>query len=118
MIYLLSGGVGSDFNFVDGELNGLGGGFGAQVVHPCLEPQLPAVEVHRAHLAKVRFGNVNVEGLGLVDVGAPVGGLLQHVLLADLPHGLVQVADLLRNLLIKYLDLDLYLNQDFLTIKT
>ena len=93
LLYLLSRVGRLDLQLVHGELDGLGGGLSPQVVHPSLQTQLPTVEVHRAHLAKVWLGNVDVKGLGLVDVGAPVGRLSQHVLLADLPHSLVQVAD-------------------------
>ena len=74
---------------VHGELDGLGGRLGPQVVHPGLQAELPAVKVHRAHLAEVGLGDVHVEGLGLIDEGAPVRGHLQDGLLADFPDLLV-----------------------------
>ena len=88
-----------DLCLVDGELDGAGGRLSSQVVHTGLQTQLPAVEMHRAHLSKVGFGNVDVKGLRLVDEGASVGRLLKHHLLADLPHGFVQLTNVLRDAL-------------------
>ena len=53
--------------------------------------QLPAIEVHAAQFAVVWLGNVNVEGLTLVDVGATICCHLQDSLLGDLPDGFVQL---------------------------
>ena len=112
---------------VQGELNWVGCRLGPQVIHPCLQTlwkqlsiftllhlphfsrgcgaeippsfsyQLPAVEVHAAQLAVVWLSNVDVEGLTLVDEGSAVGRHLEHGLLGDLPHRLVQVFQVLRD---------------------
>ena len=53
----------------------------------------------RNTVERIRTSNMDVERLGLVDECTPVRGLLDHDLLTNLPHGLVQGADLLRYLL-------------------
>ena len=46
--------------------------------------------MHAGQLAVVRLGDVDVERLALVDEGAAVGGHLEHRLLGDLPHRLIE----------------------------
>jgi hypothetical protein len=79
------------------ELDGVGGGFGAQVVHAGFEAALPAVEVHAGELAEVGVLHVQVQALALADVGTPVGGHVDDGALRNLPHRLVQVLDVLRH---------------------
>lgn len=78
---------------VDGELDRVHRGLGAEVVHARLEPELPRVEVHGRELAVVGVGNVDVERLGLVDERATVGGHLEDHLLGDLPYGAVELLE-------------------------
>lgn len=59
----------------------------------------PAVEVHAGQLAVVGLSDVDVEGLALVDEGAAVGRHLQHRLLRDFPHGLVELLEVAGNFL-------------------
>mmetsp|Transcript_39604 Transcript_39604/g.88624 ORF Transcript_39604/g.88624 Transcript_39604/m.88624 type:complete len:220 (+) Transcript_39604:262-921(+) len=80
------------------ELDGVGLWPGAEVVHAGLEALAPGVEVHRGELPRGGLGHVDVEGLGLADEGAAVGGHVEAHLLLDLPHGLVQVLHVLRDL--------------------
>lgn len=53
--------------------------------------QLPAVEVHAAQFAVIGLGNVDVQRLALVNVGAAIGCHFQDGFLRDLPHGFVQL---------------------------
>jgi len=78
---------------VDGELDRGAGSHGAQVVHARLEPQFPACEVHACDLAHGGFLEVDVEGLGLVDEGAAVGGHLNDGALRDFPYGFIERLD-------------------------
>lgn len=65
----------------------------------CSEPHLfPAVEVHAGQLAVVRLGYVDVQGLALVDEGAAVSGHLEYGFLGDLPHGFIQLLQILWDL--------------------
>ena len=47
--------------------------------------------MHGGELRGRGAGQVDVEGLGLADVGPAVRRLVDHALLLDLPHRLVQV---------------------------
>mmetsp|Transcript_25496 Transcript_25496/g.80444 ORF Transcript_25496/g.80444 Transcript_25496/m.80444 type:complete len:257 (-) Transcript_25496:95-865(-) len=78
---------------IHGELDGVDGRLGPQVVHARLEAQLPAVEVHGRELRRRGVDHVDVQRLRLVDVSAPVGCHVEHDLLLDLPDGLVQLLD-------------------------
>ena len=84
-------------DLIDGELDRVGRCTGAEVVHAGLEALLPRVEVQRGQLAEVGVGHEHVERLALVDVGAAVGGHVDEVALLDLPDGLVQSLELLRD---------------------
>ena len=59
--------------------------------------QLPGVEVHASQFAVVRLGDVYIQRLALIDVRAAVGGHLENGLLGDLPHGLVEGLQVVRN---------------------
>ena len=78
---------------VDGELDRGAGSHGAEVVHARLEPQFPACEVHACDLAHGGFLEMDVEGLGLVDEGAAVGGHLDDGALGDFPYGFIERLD-------------------------
>mmetsp|Transcript_72695 Transcript_72695/g.210456 ORF Transcript_72695/g.210456 Transcript_72695/m.210456 type:complete len:246 (+) Transcript_72695:114-851(+) len=54
------------------ELDGIRRRLRSQVVHACLQAQLPPVEVHRGQLRRRCIHHMNVDGLGLVDVHASV----------------------------------------------
>lgn len=58
---------------------------------------LPGVEVHACQLAEVGLGNVDVEGLALVNIGPSVSCHVNESTLGELPHSLVQSLQLLRN---------------------
>merc|ERR1712113_352764 len=77
-----------DFNC---ELDGIRGRFRAEVVHASLQSALPTVEVHGRKLGSARVDHVDVQRLGLVDVGTPVRGHVQDNSLLDLPDCLVQL---------------------------
>ena len=53
--------------------------------------------MHGTHFAEVRLCDVDVQGLGLVNECSSVSRLLQHSLLRNLPDGLVQLLDGVRN---------------------
>ena len=55
-----------------------------------LESELPTVKMHRGQLSEVRFGDVDVQRLALVDEGAAVGSHLEDGLLRNLPNGFVK----------------------------
>ena len=55
--------------------------------------------MHAGEFAIVRFSDVYVERLALVDVSPSVGGHLDHSLLGDLPHRLVEILDVLRDII-------------------
>mmetsp|Transcript_25495 Transcript_25495/g.80440 ORF Transcript_25495/g.80440 Transcript_25495/m.80440 type:complete len:380 (-) Transcript_25495:95-1234(-) len=78
---------------IHGELDGVDGRLGPQVVHARLEAQLPAVEVHGRELRRRGVDHVDVQRLRLVDVSAPVGCHVEHDLLLDLPDGLVELLE-------------------------
>merc|ERR1719277_2387698 len=77
-----------DFNR---ELDGIRGRFRAEVIHASLQSTLPTVEMHGRRLGSARIDHVDVQRLGLVDVGAPVRSHVQNNPLLDLPDSLVQV---------------------------
>lgn len=79
------------------ELDGVGGGFGAQVVHARFQALLPAVEVHARELAEVHVQHVQVQALALADERAPVGRHIDDAALGNLPHRFIQVLDVLRD---------------------
>lgn len=60
---------------VNGELDGVRLGSGAEVVHAGLQALLPRVEVHRRQLAEGSLRHVDVHRLRLADVRSPVGRL-------------------------------------------
>lgn len=82
---------------VNGELSGLCGRTSPEVVHPGLQALLPSVEVHACELPKSRSLQVDVQALALADERATVGGHVQDFLLADLPDGLVDCLDIVRD---------------------
>lgn len=59
--------------------------------------QLPAVEMHAGQFAIVWLGDVDVQGLALVDVGATISCHLEDGLLGDLPHCFVQLLQVVRD---------------------
>mmetsp|Transcript_72698 Transcript_72698/g.210469 ORF Transcript_72698/g.210469 Transcript_72698/m.210469 type:complete len:319 (+) Transcript_72698:277-1233(+) len=79
----------------DGELDRVDRRLRAEVVHAGLQAELPAVEVHGGQLRRGGVHHVDVQRLGLVDVGPPVGRHVEDRALLDLPDGLVQGLDLL-----------------------
>lgn len=60
--------------------------------------QLPPVEVHAGQFAIVWLGNVDVEGLTLVNEGAAVCCHLEDGLLGDFPHCFVQLFQIIWDL--------------------
>ena len=86
-----------NFSFINSKLDGLGGWFGSEIIHPRLEATLPSEEVHGTHLAKVGFRNVDVQGLRLVNEGSSVSSLFDDSLLGYLPDCLVELLDMIRN---------------------
>lgn len=54
--------------------------------------------MHAGEFAVVGLGDVDVEGLALVDEGSSVRCHLQDGFLGDLPHRLVELLQVLRNL--------------------
>mmetsp|Transcript_12173 Transcript_12173/g.26968 ORF Transcript_12173/g.26968 Transcript_12173/m.26968 type:complete len:510 (+) Transcript_12173:311-1840(+) len=87
-----------DIRDIHSELDGVGRRLGAQVVLPGLETALPSVEVHRRQLGGGAIHHVDVQALGLVDVGSAVSGHIDHALLLDLPDSLVELLDVLRHI--------------------
>merc|ERR1712113_15177 len=75
----------------DCDLDGIHGRFRAEVVHASLQSTLPAVEVHGRKLGSARIDHVDVQRLGLVDVGTPVSSHVQNNPLLYLPDCLVQL---------------------------
>jgi len=88
---------GGEALLVDCELDRVGGGPRAQVVHARLEPLLPAVEVHRAKLGEGGLRHEDVERLRLVDERAAVGGHVDERALRHLPCRLEHSAQVRRN---------------------
>ncbi|GIX65122.1 signal peptide containing protein [Babesia caballi] len=84
---------------VNRKLNCVSSRLRAQVVDAGLQPLLPPVEMHAGELAERRLLEVDVERLRLVDEDATVRRHVDDVLLLDLPDGLVEVLDVLRNAL-------------------
>jgi len=82
---------------VDGKLDGISGGFGSEVVHTGLQSSLPGVEVHGGELAEIDVVKMDIETLTLVNEGTTVGSHLNQILLFHLPHGLVEVLEVLRD---------------------
>jgi len=78
---------------VDGELDGAGGGLGAQVIHSSLEAALPGVEMQSVQLRCGGLVDVQIEALALIDERATVRRHVDDGALADLPHRLVEVLD-------------------------
>jgi hypothetical protein len=68
---------------------------GSEIVHPCLEARPPSSEVQGCELPEVGVGNVNVEGLTLVNEGASVSSHLYQVSLLNLPHCLVDASQVI-----------------------
>ena len=58
---------------------------------------LPGVEVHACEFRVVRFSNVHIQALTLVDVHRSVGCHVYNNLLRNLPHCLVQLLQVVRN---------------------
>jgi hypothetical protein len=54
-----------------------------------LEAFLPGVEVHRGHFGKVGFCHVDIETLGLANIGASGNGTIKEGTLWDFPNSLV-----------------------------
>merc|ERR1719330_581787 len=73
------------------ELDGIRSRFSAEVVHASLQSNLPTMEVHGRKLGSARIDHVDVQRLGLVDVGTPVRSHVENNPLLDLPDCLVQL---------------------------
>ena len=56
------------------------------------------MEMHGRHLIKLWIFLVEIETLRLADIWASGNSEIQHALLLDLPHSLVDFAELLRDL--------------------
>lgn len=82
---------------VDSELDGSSGSLGTEIVHASLETELPTGEVHGGDLAHRRILHVNVEGLRLIDEGTTVSSHLDDGTLRELPDGLVERLDVIRD---------------------
>jgi hypothetical protein len=86
-----------DHALIQSELNGVNGRSSPQVVHSSLETLLPPVKVHGSQLSHGWVGQVNVQGLRLVDKGTTIGSEVDDSLLTDLPDGLVDRLELGRD---------------------
>eukprot|EP00760_Papus_ankaliazontas_P021466 PhM_4_TR18693/c1_g1_i1/m.98836 len=78
---------------VNGELNSIGRGPRAEVVHARLEAHAPRVEVHRRERAAGGALQEQVQGLRLVNVRRARRGHVDDILLLDLPHGAVDALE-------------------------
>lgn len=78
---------------VNGELNGLSSGSGAQVIHAGLQALLPSVEMHAGQLTHGRSLQVHVKRLALANESTTVGSKIEDLLLTDLPNCLVNSLD-------------------------
>ena len=83
---------------IDSELDGVTSWPRSEVVLAGLQARLPGVEVHRRHFGELRVLLVEVKTLGLADVRASGDGEVHHSLLLDLPNGLVDFTQMLRDL--------------------
>mmetsp|Transcript_24091 Transcript_24091/g.50016 ORF Transcript_24091/g.50016 Transcript_24091/m.50016 type:complete len:412 (+) Transcript_24091:68-1303(+) len=72
------------------ELDGISGRLGPQVIHARLEPPLPAMKMHGSDFGRCGINHVDVQGLGLIDVGPPICCHVQDDLLLDLPDRLIE----------------------------
>eukprot|EP00754_Rhynchopus_humris_P001505 Rhum_TRINITY_DN10876_c0_g1::Rhum_TRINITY_DN10876_c0_g1_i1::g.40448::m.40448 len=91
---LLAGRLGGrNGGLVDGELDGVDGRAGAEVVLTGLQSLLPGVEVHGRELRLGGGAQEQVQRLRLVDVDGASGGHVDQVLLLDLPDGAVERLD-------------------------
>ncbi len=79
------------------KLHSVGCWLGTQVVGTGLETLLPTVEVHRSELTESRCRQVDVERLRLADESTTVGRHVDDSLLTDLPNGLVELLDTVRD---------------------
>lgn len=59
---------------------------------------LPPIEVHAGEFAIVGFCNVNVERLALINESSSVCCHLEDSFLGDLPHCLIELLQVIRNL--------------------
>src|SRR5690606_26710499 len=78
---------------INGELDGIDGRAGPEIVHARLEALFPAIKVHGGEFGGAWVPNVDVKGLTLVDKSATVSGHVNNGLLADFPDGPVEGAD-------------------------
>lgn len=70
-----------------------------QAPHPApLRYLLPPIEMHAGQLAVVGFCNVNVERLALINESSSVCCHLEDSFLGDLPHRLIELLQVIRNL--------------------
>ena len=83
---------------IDRKLDGVRCRLGAQIVHARLQTLVPRVKVHRRQFAVVGVLHVDVERLRLINKRAAVRRHVNQVLLTYLPHGPIQILDVLRNL--------------------
>ena len=85
--------------YVDSELDGVASWSRPEVVLSSLQSLAPSVEMHHRHLVKLRVFLVEVQTLRLTDVRASGNCKVHHLLLADLPHCLVDLFNVIRYLL-------------------
>ena len=83
--------------YVDSELDGVASWSRPEVVLSSLQSLAPSVEMHQRHLVKLRVFLVEVQTLRLADVRSSGNSKVHHFLLADLPHGLVDLFDVIRD---------------------
>ena len=82
--------------YVDSELDGVASWSRPEVVLSSLQSLAPSVEMHHRHLVKLRVFLVEVQTLRLTDVRASGNSKVHHLLLADLPHCLVDLFNVIR----------------------
>src|SRR6266403_1054368 len=70
----------------------------AEVVHTSLEAALPTIEMHTCQLTSCWCLKMHVKALTLANECAAVRRQVEHLLLRDLPYGLVDRLDVRRNL--------------------
>ena len=89
---------GPDLLLIHREFNSIRRRTRAEVIHARLQALLPSIKVHRGQFRSIGLGHEDIEGLGLVDEGATVGGHVDERPLFNLPYGLVKLLELGRNL--------------------
>mmetsp|Transcript_29472 Transcript_29472/g.46849 ORF Transcript_29472/g.46849 Transcript_29472/m.46849 type:complete len:279 (-) Transcript_29472:1426-2262(-) len=92
LLILVQGGL------IHGELDGIGCGLGAEIVHSRLESVFPAIKMHGSELTKIRVLHMDVKRLRLIDEVSAIDGHIDELLLRDLPHRLIDLLELRRDL--------------------